>query len=372
MKKKLLVALSTLLACACLCMPFASASGAEQPSAKSIVIPKEEAPNEAEIAEMLATEPIIFVESEYDIKFGPNEDTQIMQADNASNKNIAELAYEYYYKANDSIRKGEIYVTPHDTEESIANLMADVTARVQNETTMYLSCFDFGEAYLPVEGEATERVVNAVYNNEKLGTMTDFEMVFVLNNPSNNTLYMVVAHETYLSPTQSDNRNYKGVGVEMKLSNIHGFEVRDYAPKTQAPSANISYSGGFSAGSTPDGVVGNASFNYEYSTNVESPKIRSVGNIGESVVDIIFEYVDPGSWYGPFCEYNSSETYQCSFVVLEASKSDSSLQYASSVTGRFQKYQNWPFPWVDEYYTINMDTTYKVKDLLQVIEDANA
>lgn len=44
-----------------------------------------------------------------------------------------------------------------------------------------------------------------------------------------------------------------------------------------------------------------------------------------------------------------------------------SYGYDSSITARFEKYQNWPFPWVDEYYTIPLSKDIKVKNLLEIV-----
>ncbi len=152
MKKKLTAALSALLACACLCMPFASASGAEQPEGKFSVIPEEQAPDGEEIAALLEKEPIIFVEAESGAVFGADGERQINFADNAPNQNVAELAYEYYFRYNDGIQRGEIYVTPNDTEESVAELLSNLYGRAENEhlTGAYLSSFAFGSKYIPL------------------------------------------------------------------------------------------------------------------------------------------------------------------------------------------------------------------------------
>lgn len=352
-----------------LCMPVAPANGTERSSVNYPIISKDQASNEESIVAMLEKTPIVFVEAD----FGMNGGTQMLQADNAANVNEAEIAYEYYYKSDDNIQKGEIYATPQDTEESIAELIKETADRVQKESDAFLTYFNFGSAYLPVQRNVKRRSVNAVFNGETLGIMTDYEQTFILNNPANeDTLYLVIAHETYLFPASTKNRNFKGVGVEMKLNKVDGFNVRDYAPKMQGcrkispTSWLVSAKGGFS------GFGAEGTFGFGYYTNIDSPKIRSVGEIGASIVDIIFEYVDPGAWEGGYFAYNSDVTVQCSCVVLQADKANNKIQYTSGITGRFQKYENWPFPWVDEYYTIPMDTVYNVSDLLRVIENANA
>ena len=105
----------------------------------------------------------------------------------------------------------------------------------------------------------------------------------------------------------------------------------------------------------------NVLLNYE-------PKVNpTTGSIGNGYVSIDFNYVDPGSWYGPYCDYNSNETMQCSMVILRVSKDSDTLGYDSSITARFEKYQNWSFPWVDEYYTIPLSKDIKVKNLLEIV-----
>ena len=372
MKKKLTAALSALLACACLCMPFASASGAEQPEGKFSVIPEEQAPDGEEIAALLEKEPIIFVEAESGAVFGADGERQINFADNAPNQNVAELAYEYYFRYNDGIQRGEIYVTPNDTEESVADLLSSLYGRAESGhlTGAYLSSFAFGSKYIPLQKYATARTVNAMFNGERLGTMVDCEQAYILNNPGDDTLHLVIAHETHLFPTHAENRNYKGVGVRMQLEKVDGFfSSPNYGPRGRGDYGTIFSDVTF-------GLTGELSsesdFGCFYRTGVESPKIISGGNIGEEIYDLRFEYVDPGSWYGPLCDYNSYPTSQSSYVAMRAAKDGSAIQYTSRVTGRFQKYENWPFPWVDEYFTIPMDTVYRIDDLLQVIEDANA
>lgn len=297
---------------------------------------------------MLEENPVVFVPA-----VNSGNDLPDGTAKAKKNLNYSELAYKYYFKAGGNIIEGELYKTDKDSPGTIERLKRDIYDKVVNgELTssfdnagIYYGSFDFGDAYIPVHSSTVVRSVDANFNGENLGIMTDYENAFILNNPDNSEkLFMIVTHETYLSPRQTDNRNFKGVGVEMKLGidSADGFFIRDYSPTTQNPSKTV-----------------------------ESPKILSKGSM-PTLVDIDFEYVDPGSWYGDFCEYNSGETKQCSLVVLEVPKSYQYFNYTSSVTGRFQKYQNWPFPWVDEYYNIDVSTTYNVSALCNLIAEANA
>ncbi len=342
------------------------------------------------IEEMLETELVVFEEAD---GFGENENQETgsiyYSGDNSVNK--TELVYRYYFKGyKNSIIEGEIYKSAHDTEESIARLKQDIYDDVESgaaligfgdpfgytEGDIYRGSFNIGDSYIPVKNSTTIRNTDAVFNNELLGKITDYETVYILNNPSNKEkLWMLITHETYLKPTQTNNRNFKGVGVEFKLDLKEGFMVRDYAPKAQGPSKTVSYSSGFNLSGGIGGGGGSVSagtnFGFSYTKNVESPRVYDASQIPESV-DIRFEYVDPGSWYGDFCAYNSGTTFQCSLAVLEARKTDTFIQYTSEIKGRFQKYQNWTVPWVDEYYSIFVDDTYKISDLLKLMEQVNA
>lgn len=202
--------------------------------------------------------------------------------------------------------------------------------------------------------------------------MTDYETVYILNNPANEKdLWMLVTHETYLKPTQTINRNFKGVGLEFKLDLKGDQIVRGYGPTLQADKT-ISYSGGFNlAGGSGESDNARTDFGFSYTTLAESPKVYDASPLPDGV-DIRFNYVDPGSWYGDYCEYNSGTTVQCSLAVLKARKTDTFVHYTSEIKGRFQKYENWPFPWVDEYYSIFNYDTYRISDLVNLIDQANA
>jgi hypothetical protein len=260
--------------------------------------------------------------------------------------------------------EGELYKTKYDTKESLNNLKQFILNKANNNTLCVAynydeeiidyGNFDIGNSYIPLRNATKIRAMSCAYNGNVLGVLTDYENIFVLNNPKNSeTFYLLVTHQTYLSPTQTSNKNYKGVGVEFKLSkDKFPYVVTRYAPTASSPSKVTSFSTnlGVQLGEQ-NSVSTNVSFTYQKTVN--SPKILSKGSISEGLVDISFEYVEPGSWYGDFCDYNSGETFQCSLVVLESSKLNNEFGYLSSVTGRFQKYENWPFPWVDEYYTLN-------------------
>ena len=71
------------------------------------------------------------------------------------------------------------------------------------------------------------------------------------------------------------------------------------------------------------------------------------------------------------CEYNSGTPFQCSMTVLQISKKTESISFDTKLTGRFEKYENWPFPFVDEYYSINYTTEIKTIKLSEKISNAN-
>lgn len=330
----------------------------------------------AQIEELLESNSVVFVPQENKAHENGNS---VFVIDNYSNN--AELAYDYYFKAKGKTVKGEIYKTARDTGETLQTLKSEIVSEVEsgaaaasyNLDGLHMGSFVFGDAFISVYDYSQKRTANAIFKDNNMGTMTDYENCFILNNPDSSRLYMIITHETYLSPTQTKNRNFKGVGVEMKLS-LNSLSdycfVRSYAPTAQSPGKTVSYNGGFTGTYGTEDKSLSANFGFSYTKNVESPKILSHGSMPCSV-DIEFAYVDPGSWYGDFCEYNSGETNQCACVVLEISKDLPGFSYNSSVTGRFQKYQNWPFPWVDEYYTINMDNNYQMSALLDKIAAAN-
>lgn len=329
--------------------------------------------SDTEILTILEDEPIVFSDVPY--SFGPNT----LSVDS---NNYGVLCNKYYFTDPDKkeLVEGEIYRTIYDSDETIEQIKMNLykkalnnelyRAPIYDEQDIYYGSFNIGSSFIPINNKTTVRTISCTYNGELLGMMTDYENIFVLNNPNNsNTLYLLVTHQTYLSPTQSNNRNYKGVGVELKLNkpSTSSITVVDYAPGTQAPSKTVSHSANFGLQIGDSNL--NANIGYSYTKNVNSPSISSKGTIGEGIVDICFEYIEPGSWYGDFCKYNSSETFQCSLVVMQAPKSSNVVNYNSSVTGRFQKYQNWPFPWVDEYYTINLDKSLNTSDLLTIINN---
>lgn len=330
-----------------------------------------------QIEELLESNSVVFVSQEN--TGSPNAFSNLF-IDNYNNN--AELAYEYYFKAEGKTVKGEIYKTARDTDDTMQTLKNEIVNEVEsgkaaalyNLRGLVAGSFTFGNALIPVNEYSSKRTVNAIFNDNYMGTMTDYENCFILNNPGSSRLYMIVTHETYLSPAQTKNRNYKGVGVEMKL-NLTAISddcfIRSYAPAAQRPGKTVGYNSRFSGIMAEGGETPPDMLEYSYTKNVDSPKILSHGSMPYSV-DIEFKYIDPGSWYGGYCEYNSGETHQCTCVVFEVAKDLPRFSYCTSVTGRFQKYENWPFPWVDEYYTINTENSYRMPELLNKIAAANA
>lgn len=204
--------------------------------------------------------------------------------------------------------------------------------------------------------------------------MTDYQNEFVFKNPENkSSLFYVITHETYLSPVQTSNGNYKGVGIQGILdlnSKDTSQIVRDYGPKASQPSATIGFNFGITAegnvSSQGFGVGARATFGFSYNTNVESPKIVDYGIMPYSS-NISFEYVDPGSWFGNFYNYNTHQSFQCILNVLEVSKDRDNISFDQQIKGRFEKYENWAFPWIDETYTISSHVERNVDEIKSLI-----
>lgn len=322
---------------------------------------------EARIEELLAEHSVVFVESDEVDPISPMS---------ISNVNATVPAYDYYFNGSDGVINGTVYKSAHDTDATLAALKKSIVEDVESgvaltgydSTDIYRGAFNVADTLISIYDKIVISQVNAAYKGELMGVMTTYENAFVMNNPTNEVgMWVVITRETFLSPKQTKNRNYKGVGVQHVLDASPEPIVRDYAPLAHVPTSTFSYTLNF--GSSSKTEEGGLSFSY--TTPVKSPKVLVPGGIPYKS-DIKFEYIDPGSWYGSYCEYNSSESKQCSMVVLELSKSDAELKYSTSVTGRFQKYENWPFPWLDEYFTVERSYDFAVSDLLQIIADANA
>ena len=328
--------------------------------------------NENEIFERLKCEKVVFIDE-------PNNGLNISTC---SNINESKLVSKFYYENNGKLKCGEIYKTLNDTDETIQDLKNNIKDEIisRNNPILisddYRGCFNFSDNFLTFIEPGYPRTVNAIYNKEKLGRMVDYSGAYLLNNPKNTEYYyLITTHETYLEPTQTSNRNFKGVGVEsiLNLTSSNNFFIRDYAPKAANPSEEVEYSGYFGASGefgTDPSVGANATFGFSYKKSVKSPKIIDASSAPDKM-DIKFEYVDPGSWYGGFCEYNSGTSFQCSMTVLQISKKIKSISFDTKLTGRFEKYENWPFPFVDEYYSISYKTEIETVKLSEKISNAN-
>lgn len=347
---------------------------------------KPKSPSFSAIKEELDEKNVVFIDHDIDFSSLPKRKSPASNT-NFHPENEGTLACEYYYYNDDKTKvlKGELYATSQDNRDTIEKEKKQIAKELESgyyralytNSDVYMGAFSFGDAFISMQESTIPRRVQAIFNNEKLGTMVDYENMFLLNNPNNEKFfYLIVTHETYLIPTQTKNRNFKGVGVDswLQLSQeTENYFLRDYAPKAQSPSKTVSYSGSFGiSGSFGDetSIGGNASFGFSYTKNVASPKIVDAGAM-PYLMDIKFEYVDPGSWYGDFCAYNSGQTFQCSLAVIQGRKDISDIFFTSKTTGRFEKYENWPFPWVDEYYSINYSHCIMVSDVLNKIASAN-
>lgn len=176
-----------------------------------------------------------------------NDEIQISSKGNYSN---GELFSNFYFA--DSPKKdlieGELYKTKYDTKESLAYLKEFIVNKLKDESLYFPSYyndnvtkygnFKIGNKYISLNNKTKIRAMSCTFNNNVLGVMTDYENIFILNKSSNNNnnFYILVTHQTYLSPVKTDNRNYKGVGVEFRLSrNKSYYDITRYGP---SPSSN--------------------------------------------------------------------------------------------------------------------------------------
>jgi hypothetical protein len=326
------------------------------------------------IEQLLQDKPVVFVEATQEA-LCDNLGELITTQDNTPNVNESTLSYKYYFKGNSGILSGSIYTTQNDTPETIAALKTSIYEQAEDGTLLnnynddknYLSNLEVVKGYVQLF-DTDMRTVSCVYNNEVLGSMTDYQNYFVLNSPNNQDYaWVVITHEVFLSPTSSSNRYYKGVGLEITLNNARNFNVRDYAPLTQASNdVEIQYRIIPSDTSLAD----DSQMQMHY-FRMKTPSITNSGSVANNTIDTKYNYYEPGSWYGDICQYNSNQTTQNWYSVLMIDKTSSQISYSSQVKGRFQKYQNWPFPWVDEYFTIDTSNVINVSDIISAIDNAN-
>lgn len=215
-----------------------------------------------------------------------------------SNQNKGTL-FSKFYLSNENEKdlvEGELYKTKYDTKESLNTLKEFITNKANNNTLLLASNYDkqeidygnftIGSSFIPLKNKTTIRAMSCTYNGNMMGVITDYENIFVLNNPNNSEVfYLLVTHQTYLSPTQTVNRNFKGVGVEFKLSkDTSSYNVTRYAPTTSAQSKVTSFSSSLGV-QIGDQTSASANISFSYQKNVSSPTISSKGSISQGIVD---------------------------------------------------------------------------------------
>lgn len=157
--------------------------------------------------------------------------------------NPSYLDYFFFFENDGHLQKGEIYRTYSQTDSQIKKLKLEIKENVKNKfyssksinSSIYTGAFKIGSDYENINESTIIRVMDATKGNEKLGTLTDYQNEFAFKNSKNtSSLFYVITHEIYLSPVQTSNGNYKGVGVQGIL-NLNGRDtsqiVRDYGPK---------------------------------------------------------------------------------------------------------------------------------------------